>query len=185
MYIKQFKTVTCDQKIIFRLLKKNDKNILIDFFANLSNNLKKWYNPHPFNKKTAIEICNDVDGKHKKVIGIYNKKIISYCQLLFGLRKWEDIRFKKRGIFFNDKDVCTIAPCVIEDFQHKGLGLKMMEYVISICNKYNKKYIILQGGVVVKNKKAIGYYKKNNFKMTKKWLHPLVRVMSYDMFLEI
>jgi len=185
MHIGQLKTIICDKKITFRLLKGNDYKILINFFANLSEDMKAWYNPHLFDEKTAIEICNNKDKKQQKIIGICDNEIISYCQLFFGLRHWEKMRFEKRGIFFNDEDVSTIAPCVIEEWQGSGVSLKMMDYVIDVCRQYGKKYILLWGGVVVKNKKAVNYYKKLNFKSSKKWLHPLKKVMSYDMYLEI
>jgi len=186
MYIKQCKTVVANENITFRLLKKDDKKILTYFFLSLSDEFKRWYNPHPFDKKTAIDICNNKDNKHKKVIGICDGKIIAYCQLFFGLRSWEDMRFKKRNVlFFVDNTVCTIAPCVVENWQDKGIGQKMMEYIIDTCKKYNKKYILLWGGVVVKNKNAVRYYERLNFKKTKKWLHPIARVMSYDMYREL
>ncbi len=185
MRINQSKITLLDKKITFRLLKSYDNVVLIDFFTNFSENLKKWYNPHPFDKKTVIEICNNIEDKYKRVIGVCDGKIVSYCQLFFGLRYWENVRFNKRGIYFNDNSVCTIAPCVAENLQNKGLGSNMMEYIISVCKKYNKQYIILHGGVVVKNKRAVAYYEKNNFKKTKKWFHPLAKVMNYDMFLKI
>ncbi len=172
-------------KIVFRLLRQNDKQILIDLFFSLSDEFKKWYNPHPFDEKTAIEICDNKDEDHQKVIGVHDGKIVAYCQLFFGLRYWESKRFSKRSMFFINSEVCTIAPCVAEDFQGKGVGSIMMEYIIDICKKYNKKYILLWGGVVVKNKKAVRYYEKMDFKRTKKWLHPIARVMSYDMYLRI
>lgn len=185
MYVKQCKTVVADEKIIFRLLKKDDKKMLTDFFLSLSDEFKKWYNPHPFNEKAAIDICSNKDKRHKKVIGFCDKKIVAYCQLFFGLRHWEDVRFSKRNMFFVGSEVCTIAPCVAEDFQGKGVGLKMMQYIIDVCKQYNKKYILLWGGVVVKNKNAVKYYERLNFEKTRKWLHPVSRVMSYDMYLEV
>jgi len=185
MYIKQFKTVVANKKIIFRLLKKNDEKILINFFYSLTDDFKKWYNPHPFDKITAMAICNDKNRKHKKIIGICDGEIVAYCQLFFGLRNWEKIRFEKRDIFFEKRGVCTIAPCIVEKYQNRGFGSKMMEYITNICKQCNKKYILLWGGVVVKNKGAVKYYEKMNFKKTKKWLHPKAKVMSYDMYLEI
>ena len=182
MVIKKKTILIENKKFILRKLRINDEQMLKRFFLSLSSETKKWYSPHSFDDKTAEEICSKKDKFFERVIILYNKDIIGYCVVFLGLRKWERIRYNGK---FEEKEVCTIAPCVHEKFQHIGLGMEMIKYVIDISLNYNKKVIFLYGGVVVKNKKAVNFYKKLNFNINRKWLHPLKKVMSYDMYLEI
>ncbi len=171
-----------DKKFIIKLLRSNDELLLKEYFYSISEKMKKWYSPHLFDKKTAKKICMEKDKNIKRIIVLYDKKIIGYCVLFFGMRKWEIHRYNKK---FRENKVCTIAPSILDDFQNIGLGIEMMKYVVNISKLNNKKVIILWGGVVLKNHQAINFYKKNKFKINKKWLHPIKKVMSYDMYLEI
>ena len=191
MYIKNNRIEIKDNKIVFRLLKKRDEKMLGNFFIGLSEEIKKWYSPHIFDYNEAHNICESIEKVNLKsdkqiVIAVCDKKIIGYCILLFSWRKWDKIRYYgKYNLKISNKHICTIAPCVSDKYQGMGIGNKMMQYVIYVSKKYNKEVIILWGGVVVKNRKAVNYYKKNNFKIAKKWLHPIKKVMSYDMYLRV
>jgi len=167
---------------IIRLLISNDENLLKKYFSSISDEMKEWYSPHLFNDRIAEEICRKKDKKLKRVIVIHNKKIVGYCILFFGLREWEGYRYKNK---FKDDEVCTIAPSILDSFQNIGLGTEMLKYIIDISVFYNKKVIILWGGTVLKNHQAIKFYKKNNFKINRKWLHPIKKVMCYDMYLKV
>ena len=171
-----------NEDFIIRLLRANDELLLKEYFSSISKKMKKWYSPHLFNNRTAEEICRKKNNRIKRVIVITNKKIIGYCVLFFGMREWEIYRYNKK---FKEDEICTIAPSILDDFQSLGLGTEMMKYIIEVSKYYNKKVIVLWGGVVLKNHQAINFYKKNKFKINKKWLHPIKKVMSYDMYLEI
>jgi len=184
--MKQEKIKIKNNKITLRLLRSEDKKMLSDFFKCLSEKTKKWYSPHDFNNKIAKEICNEKNKFYRRVISICDNKIISYCILYFGIREWEEYRYNTRYNYdLKSNETCTIAPCVSDPYQGIGIGNEMMKYVIQVAKQNNKKIIVLWGGVVVKNKRAVNYYKKNNFKISKKWLHPIKKVMSYDMYLRI
>ena len=191
MNINQKKIKIKNHKIALRVLKSEDKKILGNFFIGLSERTKKWYSPHDFTQNRANLICKEIEyRKHKpidkRVVAICNKEIIGYCILLFLWRKWDKIRYyNKYNMIVSNDDVCTIAPCISDDYQGIGLGGEIMDYIIQVAKQHNKKIIVLWGGVVVKNNRAVDYYRKNNFEITKKWLHPIKKVMSYDMYLRI
>ena len=182
MYIKQSKTNIDGEECVIRLLKSSDEKMLTKFFKSLSDETKIKYSPHPFDRKTAIKICKLDDKKYKRVVCVCQGAIVAYCVIYFNLREWEKIRYDNAKIFLKDKDVCTIAPCVLDIYQHRGFGSKMFEYVIHVAKVYNKKIIILWGRVVIKNHHAVNYYKKMNLKILGEWLHPLSIVMCYDMY---
>jgi diamine N-acetyltransferase len=185
MYIKQLKIELDNEKFVIRLLKSSDEEMLTRFFKKLSYDTKKKYSPHAFDHNTSKEICRNIDKDCKRVICIHDKLIVGYCIMYFKLRKWEKLRYDKAKMFIKNEDVCTMAPCVLDEFQHMGVGSKMFSYAYYVAKICDKNIIILWGGVVVKNHSAVNYYKKMNFKILGKWLHPLSKVMCYDMYLKI
>ncbi len=170
------------QSFTIRLLESEDELLLKDFFTSLADSIKRWYSPHAFDERTAEEICSNPDPAFQRVLIIHEGRIIGYCVLYLGLRKWEAKRY--RGMFTR-QEVSTIAPCVVDEFQHHGLGTAMMNYVKYVSKFYGRKAILLWGGVVVKNIKAVNFYKRLGFETSRKWLHPQKRVMSYDMYWNI
>ena len=185
MYVKQLKIKLGNENYIIRLLKSSDEKMLTKFFKSLSEETKKKYSPHKFSAYMSKKICLNINKNYKRVICIHNNLIVGYCIMYFKLRQWEKIRYDKAKIFIKEEDVCTLAPCVLDSYHHKGIGSKMFHYACEVAKIYNKNIIILWGGVVVKNHSAVNYYKKMNLKILKKWLHPKARVMCYDMYLEI
>ena len=185
MYIKIDKTVIDGKEYTFRLINSKDGRALGDFFLSLSDNIKRKYSPHPFDRKTARDICKGKDKKCKRVVAVCDGAIVGYCIVYFKLRKWEKMRYDKAGMFLTDDVVCTMAPCVRDAFQHLGIGTEMFKYVVKVTKAYKKKIIILWGGVVLKNYPAVNYYKKIGFKILKKWLHPILKCMCYDMYIEV
>ena len=185
MYIKQLKTTIDGEQCVVRLLKSSDEEMLTKFFKGLSDETKRKYSPHPFDEKTSAEICKLDDKKYKRVICVYGGAIVAYCVMYFKLREWDKVRYDKAKMFLKDEDVCTIAPCVLDEYHHMGFGSKMFEYVNRVAKAYNKKIIILWGGVVLKNYPAVNYYKKMNMRILQKWLHQILKVMCYDMYLEL
>jgi|ETNvirnome_2_300_1030623.scaffolds.fasta_scaffold33486_2 GNAT superfamily N-acetyltransferase len=171
-----------NSNFIIRSLRLNDENLLKKFFSSFSPSMKKWYSSSLFNDDIAEKICRKKDKSLKAVVILHGKKIVGYCVLFFGLRKWEKHRYNNK---FEEDKACTVAPCLCDEFQNIGLGTEMFLYIIDISRYYDKSVILLWSGVVLKNKQAVHFYKKLNFKINRKWLHPIAHVMSYDMYLEI
>ena len=180
--IKKRKLNINDKNFIIRLFRSTDRNELELFFKQASDEMKKWFSPKLLNYEIEDVIRDGEEEILKRLVIFNNNKIVGYCVIVLGLRRWERFRYKGK---FDASKICTIAPCIKDEFQNIGLGYEMMKYVIDISKFYNKSVIFLWGGVVLKNKRAIHFYKKLGFKINKKWLHPLAKVMSYDMYLRI
>ena len=129
-----------NKKFTIRLLESNDELLLKKYFSSISEKIKKWYSPHLFDNKTVKKISREKDKNIKRIIVLYDKGIVGYCVLYFGMRKWEIYRYNKK---FRENEICTIAPSILDDFQNMGLGTEMLKYIINISKLNNKKAIIL------------------------------------------
>jgi GNAT superfamily N-acetyltransferase len=166
---------------VIRVFKETDRKELDTFFREASEEMKKFFSPKLLNYKIEDIIKDGEEKKLKRLIVLNGKKVVGYCVIVLGQRRWERVRYNR----FKEEDVCTIAPCIKDEFQNMGIGKEMIKYAVDVVKFYNKSVVLLWGGVVLKNKKAINFYKKLGFKINRKWLHPLAKVMSYDMYLEI
>jgi GNAT superfamily N-acetyltransferase len=50
-----------------------------------------------------------------------------------------------------------------DDYQNKGIGSVIFPYLLDVEKKFGQKRIILWGGVLCENQRAIRYYEKNGF----------------------
>ena len=57
----------------------------------------------------------------------------------------------------------TIAPSVADHYQSKGIGSKMLQFVIDDIKAKGAKRLVLWGGVQKTNVKAIRFYSKFGF----------------------
>lgn len=180
--MKKKEIIIKGEKFVFRLLRKNDRDKLELFFKNSSDEMKKTFSPKLLKYKIEDVVNDGEEDKLKRVVVLNKNEIIGYVVLVLGLRKWERVRYNNK---FNEDDVCTIAPCMNDKFQNMGIGTKAVEYTLDVARHHKKLVVLLWGGVTLKNKRGISFYKNLGFRINKKWLHPVARVMSYDMYMEI
>lgn len=170
-------------ELSMRYLRPDDELLLSTFFKNLSRKTKKWYNPHPLTSAEAKHLCNKNGGMQKEIIVVNNDEIIGYCVLHFGFRYWDKHRYQDQ--FDEDNRVCLVAPCVADKYQHMGVGSAMMNHVANVVSLADRDVIILWGGVVKSNQRAINFYEKLGFKTAREWFHPTKHVDCYDMYWDI
>ncbi len=153
---------------MFRKIGPEDSDMLFEFFESLSDETKRVWQPHGFNYATTIYITDYTDS----VVSLMDGKIVAYCAVT-------------EGVLADDKDrlgamdVVTVAPCVLEGYRRRGIGTAMLEYVHGMFGKD----LLLWGGVVQDNYKAIGLYEKLGFKVIGEWTHE-TGVECQDMTLE-
>jgi len=163
------------EKVILRPLKYKDLNNLTIFLKNLSSKTRKFYNFPTFDLKMAKELCNAIN-KYDKLRFIlktkFSKKIIALFEFSFDMPETDKKRFLKYDIKLNSKNYCRFAPCIADSYQNKKVGSLVFPYIIKIAHKFNRKKIILWGGVLAKNDRAIKFYKNNKFKELGKFKDP-------------
>lgn len=71
--------------------------------------------------------------------------------------------YRGYGIDLNPDVVCRFGPCIADDYQNRGLGSRLWPYVADLARRFGRQRIILWGGVLADNARAIHYYKKLGF----------------------
>ncbi len=171
----------------FRPLQSQDVKALARFFKDLSTKTREHYILESYDKKMAQELCTAINRYDKLRIVIVNdvsKKIIAFFEFSFDIPKTDKQRFLKYNIKLNSSTDCRMGPCIADEYQNQGIGSITFPYLIDIAKKFNKKRMILWGGVFTENKLAVNFYEKNGFKKLGKFISDNGKE-SWDMMLNI
>ena len=115
--------------VTVRLLTKEDESLLADYFESLSEATKKSFGPHPFNRKTASEICAKklISSKILRIIATVQdndlQEIVAYVILMEGVRESDKIRYLQYAMPLDGNSDCTIH-------REYGINLKIWDLEI-------------------------------------------------------
>lgn len=131
--------------IIFRSVNKNDIDQLYTMLNELTNESKKFFHPHSFNKKTITEICTS--GKDHYFVMISDGLIIGYSMLrLFGYK------------------IPSFGCCIRKGYYGMGFGSMLTAWTVKKAKNLGYDKIILK--VHKNNTNAFNMYKKIGFIVT-------------------
>lgn len=153
------------EKLIFRPLKTNDIQGLTKFLEGLSSETRKLSTFSSFDVVTAQEFCDAINkyDKLRFIVETIKGKIVALLEFSFGIPKDDFERFNKYGESLNEQTDCRFGPTLADDYQNQGIGSLIFQYIVEITKKFGKKRIILYGGVLGENVRAIHFYKKHGF----------------------
>lgn len=157
---------------ILRPLQPGDVSRLGNFLMDLSEETKRFVMSAGSVLPSASELCEAID-KYDKLRFVVEtvptsdapKRIIGLMEFSLGVPDGDIERYKSAGYELNEDTDCRFGPTIADDYQNVGLGTKLFPYVTDIAQKLGKKRIILWGGVLKDNERAIHYYKKHGFKV--------------------
>jgi L-amino acid N-acyltransferase YncA len=132
-------------EVEFRSITKNDADELYELLNTVSEEVKKFFHPHKFDKKTLTQICSSTKD-HYFVLTI-NKKIIGYSMLRF--------------FGYN---IPSFGICIRNGYEHKGYGRLMTEKTIQKALQLGYKEVILT--IHKENVRAMHLYIKTGFDIT-------------------
>jgi GNAT superfamily N-acetyltransferase len=173
----------------FRVVRPDDAIILGDYYLSLSEDTKRRYGPHAFDRETAERLCATTDPQDTlRMIaidrGVTTSRVIAYFILILGIRADDTARYEKLGIPLNAKLDCTFAPSVADEYQSKGLGSVLMRQLMKIAREVGRTRMVLWGGTQATNERAIHFYHKHGFRTVGEFQEPL-GFNNYDMILDL
>jgi len=107
----------------------------------------------------------------------------------FDIVKGDIERYRGYGIELDNDTVCRLSPCIADDYQSQGLGLLVTPddyqsqglgllvtpHKVDVAHRFGQKSIILLGGVLTKNHRAIRFYEKNGFQKLGMWITLIIK----------
>jgi diamine N-acetyltransferase len=159
-------TLPSGEKLILRLLRAQDDEKLLRYFAGLSDLTKSYFGPHPFDAATVREIVRSLDPfQMTRLIAATpaDDAIVAYVLVWAGLVPEDAARYQAYRLPLSGETDCTLAPSVADAYQSVGLGNFLMEKALRIARQTGKKRMVLWGGVQVRNQRAVNFYTKFGF----------------------
>ncbi len=175
--------------VLFRPVLRGDATILGDYFLSLSDQTKRRYGPHRFDRETAEELVATTDPAHTlRMIATVPKgeteQVIAYFLLILGIREDDAARYEKLSIPLRTDTDCTLAPSVADSYQSKGLGSVLMKHLKLVARRLGRSRMVLWGGTQATNDRAIHYYHKHGFHTVGEFQEPPGN-NNYDMIMDL
>ncbi|MEO6228977.1 MAG: GNAT family N-acetyltransferase [Ferruginibacter sp.] len=172
-----------NQHVILNRLTSSDLEHLGIYLNQLSDESKKQFAPHLFD---AASILDFYSWPHENIgfvaEDVASTSIIGYAIIKCGYLPHDKPRLEQYGLKPDDIKCATFAPSVADEWQHQGVGEKMLTYILDELKIAGINQVILWGGVRSDNIKAINFYKKAGFKMLGSFEH---NGGNYDMILYV
>lgn len=154
------------KEVIFRPLMADDVDRLAGFLARLSSETRRFSTYDGYDKAVARDFCDAIARYDKfRMVAVVNEWVVALFEFAFWISDSDKDRFHSYGIDLNDTTDVKFGPCIADDDQNHGLGTQLMQRMASIARLFGKYRIILWGGVLSDNTRAIRYYEKNGFQM--------------------
>lgn len=164
-------TLSSGEQEVLRPLAHDDTNKLGSFLLGLSEETKRNIISADGHLPPATELCEAINKYDKLRLVVEtvpssetDDRIVGLMEFSFDIPEGDIERYKRAGYSLDQNTDCRFGPTIADDYQDRGHGSKIFPYVVKIAREFGKERIILWGGVLKDNERAIHYYEKHGFK---------------------
>ncbi|MEV5816445.1 GNAT family N-acetyltransferase [Streptomyces mutabilis] len=172
--------------VVFRPLVRADAERLAGFLSALSVESRRLSTFDGYDLTTALELC-DAIARYDKLRLVLEEvpsgRMVGLLEFSLDLHTEDIARFWEAGIRLAATD-CRFGPTLADDYQGRGVGTQVFPLVTDVARRLGRKRIILLGGVLADNPRAIRYYQKNGFQSAGSFIGA-DGVRSLDMILDL
>jgi len=160
------------EKVLLRSMETSDKSKLAEFLSKLSDKTRYFYQLDDYGDKSAEHLCSSLSNPEKKHFIIENnaKDIIALVKFSLDLPEKDRVRFAAYGIELKPGETSRCGTCVADAYQSSGIGSITLEQVINSSIELNQSIVMLSGGTVTENKKAVNTVQKFSFEIVGKYI---------------
>lgn len=157
--------MTTPPTYFYRPLQSSDEDLLQNYLEKLSPQTRHRFGPHPYDNQAIRDFYNH-ENLNQGFVAIepQYQSIIAYAIIKHGFLEHDATRLQGYGLILNSLTDCTFAPSVADDWQGRGIGSGLFDFILTGLKAQGKKRLILWGGVQASNERAIAYYLKKGFR---------------------
>jgi diamine N-acetyltransferase len=172
-----------NKEVYLRKLQPGDIDSVYNYLNQLSDETKKRFGPHPFDRQSICDFYNHGPA-HSAYIALDTgtSEVIAYAIIKIGYLEHDKHRLQSYGLAPHCQTDCTFAPSVADTWQGYGIGNELYHFILTSLKENGIKRIILWGGVQAGNTRAVNYYKRNGFTILGQFTY---NGENYDMVAEI
>ncbi|WP_206341466.1 GNAT family N-acetyltransferase [Streptomyces ureilyticus] len=154
-------------EVVFRPLAHTDTDRLAGFLKGLSPESRRLSTFDGYDLAAAQELC-DAIARYDKLRLVLEEvpsgRIVGLLELSLALTPADIARYLEAGIRLTETTDCRFGPTLADDYQGKGVGTLAFPLIANVARRLGRTRIILWGGVLADNARAIRYYEKNGFR---------------------
>ncbi len=151
------------EQVVLRPLEPFDVEKLGVFLAGLSPETRHLSYFPSYDVSTATELCDAINRYDKlRFVLEAGEKIVGLMEFSLDITESDVERFQTYGVALTASD-CRFGPTLADAYQNKGVGSICFPYLVDIARQLGKQRMILWGGVLADNPRAIHFYEKNGF----------------------
>ncbi|MGI5417840.1 GNAT family N-acetyltransferase [Actinomadura luteofluorescens] len=174
-------------RLAFRPLARTDAESLAGFLAGLSSETRGFSTFDGHDLAAARELCAAIARYDKLRLVLEEEasaRIVGLLEFSLALTQGDVERYRKAGVNLNEETDCRFGLTLADAHQGQGLATSAFPLVCEVARRLGKRRIILWGGVLADNPRAIRFYEKNGFQRVGPFTGPDGRT-ALDMILDI
>lgn len=151
---------------VLRPLLPGDVDGLAEFLAVLSPATRRFSTFVSYDRAMAAELCDSINryDKLRFVVELpATKLLVGLIEFSFDLPMGDLQRYAAYGVPLDASGDCRFGPTFADVYQNQGLGSRVFPHVVDIARRFGKIRIILWGGVLADNGRALRFYAKQGF----------------------
>lgn len=157
------------EQLILRPLIPSDGEMLTRFLQALSPESRRLSTFAGYDRATAQELCDAIARYDKLRLAVVETdkaeaSIVGLMEFSFDLTSGDILRYANYGIGLDQKSDCRFGPTLADGWQNRGLGSRLLPPLWQIARGFGRSRVILWGGVLADNSRAIRFYAKNGFR---------------------
>lgn len=166
-FVTRFGLATGEQ-IILRPLIASDGEKLTRFLAALSPESRRLSTFASYDRATAQELCDAIARYDKLRFAVVEtsateQPIVGLMEFSFDLTSGDILRYANHAYPLNPASDCRFGPTLADAWQNRGVGSLLLPPLWDIARRFGRSRVILWGGVLADNSRAIRFYEKNGF----------------------
>ncbi|MFD1831266.1 GNAT family N-acetyltransferase [Streptomyces desertarenae] len=153
-------------EVVFRPLTSADVDHLAAFLEGLSAESRRLSTFDGYDLGAARELCDAVaryDKLRLVLEEVPSGRVVGLLEFSLDLHPSDIARYRRAGIRLTATD-CRFGPTLADDYQGRGVGTQVFPLIADVARRFGKRRIILWGGVLTDNPRAIHYYEKQGFR---------------------
>ena len=170
-----------------RPLDPGDEPRLARFFDQLSETSKRFYSVGPDTAGLAREHCEAINRYDKLRFVLESpgeSGIIGLIEFSLSILDEDVHRYALAGISLDERSAVRYGLCIAEAYQGRGVASLAFEAVKTAARRMGRTRIILWGGVLAENTRAIRHYSSCGFVKAGEFTNP-DGVLCWDMFVDL
>lgn len=161
-------------QVCIRPLAHQDAAALGIFLGSLSPQTRYFSLFPSYDLATGQMLCDAINryDKLRFVVELpASQEIIGLLEFSFGLPDGDITRYRAYGVQLDALTDCRFGPTLADAYQSQGLGSSVFPMMVDVARNFGKQRIILWGGVLADNPRAIRFYEKQGFHTVGSFVH--------------